>query len=170
MYIKIIGAICVVVGCGSVGFFMAYEYRAKMHLLKELISVLEDMASELQYRATPLPQLCRHAVGERKGQIYDIFHFLAEELEAQVSPNACNCMASALDKHIKIDSELKNLLLELGNSLGRFDMQGQLKGLEHSRQMCKEKLTQMMQNKDNRLRSYQTLGLCAGAAIAILFV
>jgi len=27
-----------------------------------------------------------------------------------------------------------------------------------------------MLNKDSRLRSYQTLGLCAGAAIVILFM
>ena len=31
-------------------------------------------------------------------------------------------------------------------------------------------LSRLETNRENRLRSYQTLGLCAGAALAILFL
>ena len=55
-------------------------------------------------------------------------------------------------------------------NLGKFDMSGQLRGLENARNVCRENLELLMYNKDRRLRSYQTLGLCAGAAVAILFV
>ena len=95
---------------------------------------------------------------------------LAEELEAQISPDAQRCMAAVLDTLADADETLYGILSSLGMSLGRFDMPGQLQGLENSRNACREKLELLKQNKDRRLRSYQTLGLCAGAAIAILFV
>jgi len=49
-------------------------------------------------------------------------------------------------------------------------MEGQLKGLESVRQECRRQVETLSYNRDARLRSYQTLGLCAGAALAILFV
>jgi len=58
----------------------------------------------------------------------------------------------------------------LGSSLGRFDLKGQLSGLESVRNTCRKTLEEMNRNRDNRLRSYQTLGLCCGAALVILFI
>ena len=64
---------------------------------------------------------------------------------------------------------LQQMLL-LGKSIGRFDMDGQIKGLEAVRQDCRRRLDELSKDRDTRLRSYQTLGLCAGAALAILFI
>ena len=61
-------------------------------------------------------------------------------------------------------------LILLGRWLGRFDLDGQLKGLDAVRQECRRHLEELNNNREVRLRSYQTLGLCAGAAIAILFI
>ena len=43
-------------------------------------------------------------------------------------------------------------------------------GVETVRGECRRELEQMNVNKDVRLRSYQTLGFCAGAAVAILLI
>ena len=48
--------------------------------------------------------------------------------------------------------------------------QGQILGLEAVRSHCRSELDALSANQDERLRSYQTLGLCTGAALAILFV
>lgn len=170
MNIKWIGACCIVAACGGCGFLMAFQYLTKIRLLRTLMDALDYMACELQYRCTPLPQLCRQAGQLSQGKIREVFILLADELEAQISPDAQRCMASVLDRLGDLDKTLYEILSALGTSLGRFDMPGQLRGLENGRNTCREKLEQLTQNKDSRLRSYQTLGLCAGAAIAILFV
>ena len=56
------------------------------------------------------------------------------------------------------------------DQIGRFDLEGQLQGLESVRVYCRDQLDNLAKDRDVRLRSYQTLGLCAGAALAILFV
>ena len=58
----------------------------------------------------------------------------------------------------------------MGTSLGTFDAEGQIKSLEAVRTEALALKEQQSHNLNERLRSYQTLALCAGAALAILLV
>lgn len=169
MSIKLIGSVLIIVGCGGVGFSMASAHRKEESALRRLISVLDHMGCELQYRLTPLPELCRRAAEESGGCIHQVLNTLADELANQSAPDAGSCMKAALNKNPKVPAKAKEILLQLGTSLGRFDLPGQMKGLEAARQTCRQKLDELSDNRDVRLRSYQTLGLCAGAALAVLF-
>ena len=170
MILKLVGVILVIAGCGGVGFRIAATYRQEEKSLRQLISILDFMECELQYRLTPLPELCNQAAREFGSIPGKVFCALALEMEAQVSPNMERCMAVALEKMHDIPPITRNGLLLLGKSIGRFDLDGQLKGLEAVRQECRRNLLDRGNNRDSRLRSYQTLGLCAGAALAILFI
>lgn len=169
MTYKWIGAVLVIVGCGGVGFSIAAAHRREEKLLRQLIQVLQYMECELQYRLTPLPELCRQAGKEVNGILRDVFLNLARELDWQTSPDVCSCMAEAVKKSRDLPISLRRLLLQLGHTLGRFDLTGQLQGLQGIRVSCEDALKDLNKDRDNRLRSYQTLGLCAGAALAILF-
>lgn len=170
MSYKWIGSVLVIVGCGGVGFSMAASYRREEKYLWQLQEILQFMESELQFRLTPLPELCRLAGNEAYGLLRDIMLILAKELESQVSPDVFSCMAIALKRKDEIPNGLRRLLLQLGHILGRFDLPGQLQGLQSVRNSCSRELKKFEKNRDIRLKSYQTLGLCAGAALAILFV
>ena len=170
MQLKWIGAICVFASCCGWGLLAASRHRMKISALQQFISVLNFMICELQYRTTPLPQLCRLAGEQRQGNVKQVFMELARELDAQISPDAQRCMAAVLDRHCNLPIELRGLLGELGNKLGKFNLLGQVRALEDARNGAMEQLGELKKNKDERLRSYQTLGLCAGAAIAILLV
>ena len=170
MNFKWIGALLVIAGCGGVGFTMAAAYKREEWTLRSLISALDFMACELQFRLTPLPALCRQAGKECKGVIGKVLTTLAWELESQISPDADSCMYAALARTENIPPETEKALRLLGTSLGRFDLEGQLKGLEQVRSHCRRELDRLSQDRDQRIRGYQTLGLCAGAALAILFV
>ncbi len=170
MSIKWMGAVLVVLGCGGFGFSMTMAYRRKEALLGQLIRALEYMRCELSYRLTPLPQLCRNAANAVTGPVNLLFSRLAAELDAQVSPDAGLCMDAALANFPGIPEDVAQQIRELGQTLGQFDLPGQLRGLELCTEAARSTLHQMQENRTNRLRSYQTLGLCAGAALAILLL
>lgn len=170
MTIKLIGAALIIVGCGGVGFKIAANHLREERIMRQLISVLEYMECELQYRLTPLPELCRQAAKQCKGILSDVFLALTEELEDQISPDVERCMSAGLSNFKDIPVKTLGLLELLGRSLGRFDLNGQLRGLESVRQECSRLLQELSNNKDVRIRSYQTLAICAGAALAILFL
>lgn len=170
MIAKVFGMILVVFGCGSVGFRIAYNHRQEEKSLRQLIGILDFMACELQYRMPSLPSLCREVAKAFRESPGRVFLELALEMESQISPDIEHCMSSALKKFDNIPTITFEKMQLLGRSIGRFDLDGQLKGLEAVRQDCRRSLEALMVNRDSRLRSYQTLGLCAGAALAILFI
>ena len=166
---KWIGAVLVIAGCGTVGFSMAWAHKREERLLRNLKGAMDFMAWELQYRLTPLPELCRMVSAEQKNPVGQTFLRLSRELERQILPDVSYCMNNTL-----LEGDLPKRLTEgfrlLGQNLGRFDLQGQLNGMEIVRNYCDRELESLGKNREERLRSYQTLGLCAGAALAILFV
>lgn len=138
--------------------------------MRQLMSALDFMGCELQYRMTPLPELCRETASTCKGVIQQVFLTLSRELEDQVSPNAALCMKAVIQGNQQIPRLTREVLVTFGDSLGCFDLSGQLNGLEAARQACRRELEALAQNRDVRLRSYQTLGICVGAALVVLFI
>ncbi len=170
MELRVIGAICIVIACSAFGAALIASYKREVQSLRQLINMLDFMECELQYRLTPLPQLVCETAREAKGVLRMVFVQFARELEDQVSPDVSCCMQSAVGAQNDIPPITAECLIALGSSLGRFDLQGQLNGLDGIRQMCRSKLSRLEHNKDARLRTYQTLCVCAGAALAILLI
>ena len=94
MNIKWIGAVLIILGCGGAGFSFSIAYRREEQLLQQLLAALDYMSCELQYRMTPLPELCRQTANGRKGVIGKLFQNLASELDSQISPDVCCCLAA----------------------------------------------------------------------------
>lgn len=165
--VRIIGAGCIVAGCGGFGFAMAAANRREERELRRLISVLEFMSCELSYRMTPLNALCRSAAEE--GMVGRFFTELAAELEQGTAPDVQVCVYTVLNR-LELPRVLRRQLWELGETLGRFDLSGQLRGLEGAIRSAGEALRTIREGAEGRRRCWQTLGLCAGAALAILFI
>lgn len=168
MNYKWIGALFIVVSCGGTGYSMAASHKREEALLNQMLCAITFMRSQLEFRLTPLPQLCRQTGKQSAGDLRRIFLCLAQELERQLLPEASDCMDAALRAHPELPASLRLLCRELGKSLGQLDLTGQLRGLDRVSELCRKKISQLEHNRDHRLRSYQTLSLCAGAALAIL--
>lgn len=170
MTARIIGAVLVIVGCGGLGMLIASNHRQQTKTLRRLIMTLDLVECELQYRQTPLPDLCKIAAQSNCGTLRTIFLDLSTELEKQISPSVEECMAAVIQTRTDVPKIIEECFLLLGQSLGKFDMEGQLKGLMATKSMCQRMLERQTDNQDVRIRCYQTLSICAGAALAILLI
>ena len=169
MNIKWIGTAIILLGFGGFGFRLAATHRLRVKELRDLLSVMELLSSELRYRLTPLPELCLMAAGCVHGSVGKTFRRLRDELDRQIAPDAECCMSAAVSASC-LTSDTKRLLLGLGRTLGRFDLDGQLQEIQATKEKVEQLLDKLTKDLDVRLRSYQTLGLCAGAALAILLL
>ncbi len=167
--IRLLGAAMIFGGCGSFGFAMAAAHRREERELVELLSALEYMSCELSFRQRDLPSLCRGAAQNRGEAVMAFFLSLAQALEDQAAPEVAGCMAKALEESDRPES-VDRVLRNLGSSLGCFDLPGQLRGIESALKAGERELHRVRDGASQRRRSYQTLGLCAGAALAILFL
>ena len=169
MNAKWIGTMIVILGCGGFGFGLAASHRRQVKQIRQLLTVLDLIQSELEYRRTPLPELCRLAGENSTGTVKTLFHNLSLELDKQIAPDAGCCMNAAVSES-ELSPLVKGLFRDLGRTLGRFDLQGQVRGIDAVRRDADRVLDKLTKDQDNRLQSYQTLGLCAGAALAILLL
>lgn len=167
---KWIGAVLIMAACGGYGFSLAHHHLILLRLLRQLQQILDRMEWELQYRLKPMPELCRLISSEQRGVLGNVFLRLAVELENQILPDGRSCMCCVLGSMHNLPPVLKRILEKLGDELGRYDLHGQLEGIDSVRQAVKEQIQDLERDKHKRIQGYKTLGLCAGAALIILFI
>lgn len=165
-----IGAVAVFLCGGYFGFAIAASHKRDERNLRQIIIAIDYMECEMQYRLTPLPQLLEQVSRQMNGTVGVIFSQLALELGNQILPDVFCCMEAVLKKQKSIQAYSREALTMLGQCMGRFDLEGQLKELDSVRALCERHLNTLETNRDTRLRGYQTLGFCAGAALAILLL
>ncbi len=164
------GALCIAVGCGAFGFHLAANDRKKGLLLQQLEKLLEWMECELQWQASSLPQLFQSAASHTSGPISRFSATVAQQLKLCIFADASDCVQTVLTQFPLFCEPVRELLVELGNSLGQLDLDGQLRQLGAVKARCQALWKKHYENQDQRVRSYQTLGLCAGFALAILLL
>ena len=170
MTLKIFGAILIVLGCGGFGFAICASHKREASALQQLIVSLTFMQNELSYRMPNLSDLCRATASAVRGVVANFWLNLANELDQQISPNVRLCMLSALSTCHSMPKLSADLIRELANSMGKFDISGQLAILNEFKKRTELIWKQHTENQELRLRSYQTLGICAGAAVVIIFI
>lgn len=170
MYIKWIGSVLIVAGCGGLGLTLSGYFRKERQLLQSLLSVLSFLECQLQYQLTPLPELCRQAGRASGGLLEEVFLNFSRELDWQKAPDTDSCMVEAIRKSRSVPMRVKELLRRMGISFGRFDLEGQLKDFDQLRKLCERELSQLSENLESRVKTCRTLSLCIGAAAAILLI
>lgn len=166
---KIFGAMLIIGSSGWVGMSIATAYRREETNLRHLLGILDFIQCELQYRMTPLPQLCLAAGAYQKNPVGALLCNVGHALQEQRCEDAAGCVELILSSSSIPPLTAEGIRL-LGQTLGRFDLEGQIRELESVREYCRRELARLGEHRESRLRSYQTLSLCAGAALAILFV
>ncbi len=170
MTYKWIGAAMIIAGCGGFGLRLAAAACLEERRLSQIMQLLRRMQSQLQYQLTPLPELCSQCGRDVGGPVGRVLQSLGKELESRMYPDVYSCMRAALQADQELSPACRRLLVQLGRELGRFDLTGQLQGLQAVSAACREQRQRLRQDQQVRLRSYRTLSLCAGAALAILLV
>lgn len=165
---KWIGAGCVFLACGAIGFGAATSLRKEEQLLLQTKRMLEKMESELSYRVSSLPQLCLCASGCGR-QLEQLYAKLSACLVEQVFADAASCMEAVLCEE-NLPQSVTQLHRMLGQTLGDYDLSGQLGELAAVKAACEDSIDSLRRNSVQKARAYKTLGLCAGAALAIMLL
>lgn len=168
--IRWMGAIIVIVACGCCGFSMARNYGELEHCLRQLISAMELMHCQMEYRLTTLPELCRILPSACSGIVGKVFSDLGQELERQETMDISLCMEEALLINPKLPTQCARSLRRLSRTLGQADLQLQLQGITTEMERLKAVLQQVSAERPGRVKSYRALGLCGGIALAIVLL
>lgn len=169
MTLKVIGAVLIISGTGIAGMFVVRNHKQTVNMLAQFIYALDEIQNELRYRRSPLSDVFRK-IRTNSVPLNTFFTCLSDELDGQISPDTYCCVNAALSQTKDLPKELSRQILLMGKTLGYFDIEGQLKGLSVVKEGCKVILNTFTTNQEVRLRSYQSLAICAGVAAVILLL
>lgn len=71
-------------------------------------------------------------------------------------------------KECRLDNEEKELLLSIGDFLGKTDLDGQIMSLEGLRERFREKISQLVPETEKRVKLCTSLSVLCGAAVLLM--
>lgn len=170
--IRFLGAGLVVLAAGSVGFGYARQVKLQCEQMRGLCWALDYMQSEMSSRLTPLTEIFILLSSCRQKDVALFFKACAGALSK--SPGCT--LPLAFQRGFQVSNALcpgeksRQALGNLSLSLGRFELEAQLAALEAAKRQITDELLELESQKRARCRSYETIGLCAGLALAVIFL
>ncbi|MCQ2418953.1 MAG: stage III sporulation protein AB [Clostridia bacterium] len=171
-FIRIFGAVLILCGSAGFGFGAAWQMKRTVSQLEMLGTAMHLMECELSFISPPLPRLMRTVSKDTQGAVSVLFANYAKLLSNPATRDTEEAMRKALEmtKRLSLPSGTVFSLLEFSQTLGRYDLPGQLSALASARSRLSGQLEHLRSEQKDRCRTYQTLGICAGLAVVILIL
>ena len=169
---KLLGSLLIVAASASAGFGYSCAVRRQLRQLVALLAALDYMKSEMEYRLTPLAELFTLLGTEGDAAICALFRQTAANMRENCALPPQTALARAVEqtKALTLSARARQTLCTLAFSLGKFDVGGQLRAITLAQAHLRAELDELQSGSRARCRSYETIGVCAGLALAVLLV
>lgn len=167
--LKLLGCAFVMAGALWCGAGAVGELRRRAQALEELRAGLVWLEEELAFRLTALPQLLGQLGESRQGEVGRFFQAAAQGLAEDPEGGLRQSWRRAMVRQLPLlRPEERQALLELGQTLGRYDGQTQRQALARcARRLCVFRDEARAEVK--RLgKVYAALSLAGGAAVILV--
>lgn len=166
--LKLLGAFCVMAVSLWCGAQAVGGLRRRVRALEELHAGLVWLEEELTFRLTPLPQLLERLGRDRRGEAGRFFQEVDRLLRLDPEGGLHQSWRRAMVRHLSLlKAEERQALLEVGQTLGRYDARTQGQTLAR----CARRLAALRdeaQGEAQRLGKVYTALSAAGGAMVIL--
>lgn len=170
--LKTIGMILILTASGTVGLGMARTVRRQQVQTVALIDALLRLRHELQYKMTPLPDAFAVLAETPNREVASFFSALSDRLQSSricTVGYACR-KAMAQTSGLQLTAGTRSALLSLFDALGRYDLEGNLQVLELALERLRAEARLIQSGSRARCRTYISLAVCTGLAIAVILV
>jgi len=139
--------------------YRASALKKRERLLLEITGLLENMAVQIKYRALPLGDLFETLKGGE---------FINKVLEDK-NPNRREAWNNAINEFSELTDE-REILLMVGNSLGKSDIEGQISMLELNKKLLRARHKEASETSLKKGAMYRSVGLLMGLGLAIIVI
>lgn len=169
--LNIIGAVIILVAGTLIGFYRAAQYADRPKQIRQLIQSIQRLETEINYGFTPLPKALKRISRSTQGPVSNLFEQAATRLSQNDGLTTKESWQQIMDEEwssTAMNVTEKEIMLQLGSTLGISDRNDQLKHLRlASNQLQSEEFTA----KEEQIRyekMCKSLGVLSGALIVII--
>ncbi len=170
--IKIIGAILLIGGAAIIGIYASNELSVRARVLQSFLSALDIMRSEIGGRLTPISEILEKLSRESAEPLDVFFRECLEEKNKRRDVPFFLIWSKVLAQadYLKLKSNEKDVIKELGAVLGRYGAEEQINAISHTGRRISS-LSESAENDRKRLgKLYTRLGVISGVAVVIILI
>lgn len=166
-----LGILLLITGGTMTGSAAAARLKNRVQVLSAMLAALEVMKGEICTLLTPLPEAVTRLAGMEQMEVHPLFRRL-EELLPGLGEQSFSALwdRAVVESGLPFSAEEQTCLLQLGESLGRFDAQAQAVAISRCMDMLEQHLSDARMKAAGDGRLYQGLGLSGGLMLAILLL
>lgn len=167
----LLGSLILIMGCGSLGLYIASRIRKRPVELRECLTALTLLDTEIFWGGTPLPEAFANLKERTDGAWRGFFSELEQRLQAGEGANqAWKATVTEQAKNFCLKSEDWQVIQDVGKGLGRSDRYEQHKQIE----LVKQQVTQLKEHTtqwaDKQAKMWSYLGFLGGIACVIFLI
>ncbi|KJS14183.1 MAG: stage III sporulation protein AB [Peptococcaceae bacterium BRH_c8a] len=168
--IKLIGAILLVSACGYAGWHVSRSYARRPVELRQFMTALQMLETEITYAATPLPDALSGIAERVDARVSSFFAHAAKELQTTRGTSARQAWSAALDRYrtgSTLDRGDLGILNSLGHNLGISDRDDQAKHLRLTLEQLKMAQARAEETASKNVKLWNYVGLLGGLIIVL---
>lgn len=171
LYLRIIGAILVIISCSGLGFYMAAQWNEHLKTVENLRKLIFLLKGEIVYANSPLAEAFERTGRKAGGVIGDLFFKVSERLSLQNGETFYSIWQeeiSGLSKEVCLSKEDKDQLKGLGEHLGYLDTGMQERTILLYLEQLDLTIEYLRKHKQEKSRLYTSLGIMGGLFLTIV--
>ena len=173
MWLKLFGALLVVVSSVTIGFLAAWRYGERPRQIRQLISCLSALQSHIHFSAVPLSEALCHAADGIDGPVSRMFKDAGAMLRTNPSltPEEAIRIAQIREKGRLVFATAEQELVKLFTAnLGMMNREEQSKNLYLIQEQLENVAREAQTKRDANMKICRYLGVCSGMAIIIMLI
>ena len=168
MYLKFVGGCLVCAASGYVGFSAGARLGKRVQALGQLIKALEFMQNQITYICQPMAQIIESLENTAQGTARELFGALGRRMGELGRTDFSSLWRECVSGLEGINQNDKNILIELGQGLGRYDAEIEAKNIATAIAGLEFNLEAAGQEHKKYAKMYRGFGLAFGLFVAIL--
>ena len=169
-WMKCIGSLLILVGCGFLGWEKGAMLRRRIWLLREMIQSLVLFKSLTGTYRLPLNVVFFRISSQMKMPMADFYRKLAGHFEQQEQPEGALLWQQTVEEMGDVfDREDRELFRRLGHFIGIQDVSIQAAAVEDCIQELRERISLLESERPDKEKVYQVLSLTIGGFLVLLF-
>lgn len=172
-WVKVIGAVLLVAAFSQIGFVVADNYSRRPKELRDLLTALQMLETEVMYGAVPLPDALQHIAQFSGGPIRDLFAGARSMLlsgQGRTAGEAWQSSLAAIFPASSLSDTDQAILAGFGVSLGVSDREDQVKHINLAREQLKREEARATEESLRCVRLWKSLGVLVGLAVCLAVI
>lgn len=169
---RLVGAVLVIAACGMMGLTVARSYTAQAQSIKQLLTMLQLLETEIGYSRSALPEALGR-IGEQMGGMVGAF---LRVVNSHIHANPGDSFSQAWSQGVRwlrgsgLPTSVLDDLTVLGDSMGTSGVEDQRRHLQVARVRLEHAYHEAEDDKRANFRLWSYLGFGTGLLLILLII